>query len=720
MMKSAFCYVLAAGILLSGCSGSSTASASKYKPGTYTGTGAGMNGTVTAKITVDQDKITGAELDVSGETESIGQAAKDELTSQIMKAGSAEIDGVSGATMTSNGIKTAVADALKQASGTSSASAGKLKAGTYQATAHGSKHDLTVEVKLSEDHIDDVKVTDSNDSPYISEAAITKMPQRIVDSQSVAADAVTGATMTSSAIKTAVGDCITQAGGNLSDWSKKTELTQGEDVSVDVLVVGGGTSGSTAALAAKTNSSLENTDSGLNVMIVESNGYIGGNMAICGGYIASYFGTALNEKTGNSWDPDALVNSLETLYPQYSDTVNDKLMRTIAGLTDDTLNGLMNRGFYLSGSDAYVGKSSRISADKTEEYTSSSVIADKSTSERSGDNGYDIYGGGAYFAQSMTDILNESKVDIRYETTATSLIMDGNTCTGVSVQDHEKKYNIYAKKIILATGYAGLDDDTVSEFLPANYKNIVNAETNADQSFAQKQIVSLGGEVNNVHDPISDGHIILGYNTVLAHFGAERQLYNNMPGMLVNTSGKRFTDDSDRSHATAMKLLDDGGKCYMIFYSTHQGVQYYDFLSSNGLAWSSDTIEGLAEKINVPADSLKATIEKYNEDYKNGTDTEFGTPVDKMSPVLTGPYYAVQVNAISTGGVDIAVHTDENLNVTLTNGGTPITNLYACGGAGSAGYFTLDNIGLGSHICGCLTSGALAGNIVRESLLGSN
>ena len=69
----------------------------------------------------------------------------------------------------------------------------------------------------------------------------------------------------------------------------------------------------------------------------------------------------------------------------------------IADLTDDTLNGLMARGFYLTGSDAYVGKSARISKDGPMEYTSSTVIANKETGERSGDNGYDIYGGGAYF-----------------------------------------------------------------------------------------------------------------------------------------------------------------------------------------------------------------------------------------------------------------------------------------------------------------------------------
>ena len=109
-------------------------------------------------------------------------------------------------------------------------------------------------------------------------------------------------------------------------------------------------------------------------------------------------------------------------------------------------------------------------------------------------------------------------------------------------------------------------------------------------------------------------------------------------------------------------------------------------------------------------------MEKYNQDYAAGMDSEFNTPVDKMAPVETAPYYAVQVNAISTGGIDIAVYTDANMNVTLTKGGTPVENLYACGGAGSGSYFPLCNIGLGSHVVGCMASGVYAGSCAKEAM----
>jgi len=85
-----------------------------YTPGTYTATASGM-GTVTVTITVDKNAITDVVLDVSGETAGIGADTGDPLTEQIMAAQSAEIDGVSGATITSTAVKTALADCLTQA-----------------------------------------------------------------------------------------------------------------------------------------------------------------------------------------------------------------------------------------------------------------------------------------------------------------------------------------------------------------------------------------------------------------------------------------------------------------------------------------------------------------------------------------------------------------------------------------------------------------------------
>ena len=91
--------------------------AGAYVAGTYTGTGAGMDGDVTVEVTVDETSITAVVPDVSGETAGIGAEIGDQVAEQVLEAQGAEIEGVSGATVTSNAVKEAVADALSQAAG---------------------------------------------------------------------------------------------------------------------------------------------------------------------------------------------------------------------------------------------------------------------------------------------------------------------------------------------------------------------------------------------------------------------------------------------------------------------------------------------------------------------------------------------------------------------------------------------------------------------------
>ena len=112
---------LTAGALAACESASTAASASSaaggYTAGTYTATAQGINGDVTVTMTFDAEKITEVVIDASGETESIGGAAAEQLTTAIMDAQSSEVDAVAGATITSNAIKEAAGKCIAQAKG---------------------------------------------------------------------------------------------------------------------------------------------------------------------------------------------------------------------------------------------------------------------------------------------------------------------------------------------------------------------------------------------------------------------------------------------------------------------------------------------------------------------------------------------------------------------------------------------------------------------------
>ena len=113
-MKKVLSTVLSTAMLLS-LAGCSSKENGKYTAGTYTGSGKGHSSDVKVTATFSTSEITKVELDVSGETESIGGVASEELQKQIMEKQSSDIDGVSGATETSNAVKAALEDAIAQA-----------------------------------------------------------------------------------------------------------------------------------------------------------------------------------------------------------------------------------------------------------------------------------------------------------------------------------------------------------------------------------------------------------------------------------------------------------------------------------------------------------------------------------------------------------------------------------------------------------------------------
>ncbi len=166
---------------------------------------------------------------------------------------------------------------------------GGMKAGTYTASTQGMNDKVEVSVEVSEDAIISVDVTKESETPGIGgplknaageelyeggKTPVTLIPEQIVEYQTLNVDAVTGATITSAAVKKAVEDCLTQAGANLDDWQAEVPAEAQADQSADVVVVGGGGAGLAAAISA--------AEGGASVVVVEKNGSVGGDTLVCG------------------------------------------------------------------------------------------------------------------------------------------------------------------------------------------------------------------------------------------------------------------------------------------------------------------------------------------------------------------------------------------------------------------------------------------------------
>lgn len=210
-----------------------SAGAGVFTPGTYMATASGISSDVTVTCTFDVSGITEMSVDVSGETAGLGADIGDTMIEQFLAAQSSEVEGVSGCTITADALKAAVADCMAQASSSVPAGASEteletaasdetevsaeltevteLEPGTYMATAKGMVSDITVTCIFGDSSITEVITNVSGETDGIGAAIGDMMARRFLETQSAEVDGISGATVTSDALKAAVADCISQA-----------------------------------------------------------------------------------------------------------------------------------------------------------------------------------------------------------------------------------------------------------------------------------------------------------------------------------------------------------------------------------------------------------------------------------------------------------------------------------------------------------------------------
>lgn len=275
-----------------------SAMAEGFTAGEFTGSGDGFGGKVTVTITTDESGITAATVEGADETPTIGGAALEELGQQIVDAQSAEIDGVSGATLTSEGAKAAAAAAIAAAMGEETAAADEASEltftpGTYVGTADGYNGPIEVAVTFSETAVTDVEVVTSTETNHVGTPVYDIVIPDIVAANGTGVDGVSGATFTTRGVKGAVNAAAEMAGvSNLDAFKSNTvvhEAQEDMDITADVIIVGAGGAGMGAAAQAAQN--------GATVVVVEENAEIGGNTLVSGGQYQSVMPYLV-------WDPE--------------------------------------------------------------------------------------------------------------------------------------------------------------------------------------------------------------------------------------------------------------------------------------------------------------------------------------------------------------------------------------------------------------------------------
>ena len=182
--------------------------------GEYTASSKGIGGDVPVTVTVKDGKVASVEVGENSETQGIGSKAIEQLPDEIVKANGTEgVDAVSGASVTSKAIFTAVEDCLNQAKGgAADAAATTMADGEYTASSKGIGGDVPVTVTVKDGKVASVEVGENSETQGIGSKAIEQLPDEIVKANGTeGVDAVSGASVTSKAIFTAVQDCMDQA-----------------------------------------------------------------------------------------------------------------------------------------------------------------------------------------------------------------------------------------------------------------------------------------------------------------------------------------------------------------------------------------------------------------------------------------------------------------------------------------------------------------------------
>ena len=737
---------------------------------------AGFGGEVKVALTIEDGKIVDAKVTGDSETPGIGAAALEPLAAQLVAAGSAEIDGVAGATVTSDAVRAAAAAALAEASGETAAEA-VLADGAYTAEAYGFEMAVSDKVIVTVEGGRIASIAygeDCGDTPPMLDTVAKTLFPRIIEAQSVGVDVASGATVTSNAVKTAVADCLSQAlaaagcdASAIAAYKTVPEKKGGsEELTTQVLVIGMGGSGTYTALRAQ--------ECGAQVLAIEKQARYGGTTALTS-EIEAINPPRIKELYNNgedfcdadamyqAWldyvDGDAKVEMIDLFFENCGPALDWLAldhgaqfdMKPQAGFTEVDVYKVKFQ--WLPNFDERTPYAPTYGYNKAEIATYFDRLIDDFTAL-----------GGQYML----------------ETEAYDLIVEDGKIVGAKAKNlvTGAEYTIRADAVVIATGGFLGNPEMTEKYLSDEYyplkgewkiygtygndgKMLEAAIDNgaATYNMGMPPEVHLSGTIDFLpaHEygyAINTIEGTLDFNT-----GREcRWTVADLPlimgvsadSLAVAVNGKRFTSE------TGIAMLDPwiAGPRYFSIWSTEQingivesglktdvvgpavgflghrgsipsGIplpEAFDVLDDaieRGYVYKADTIEELAAMIGLDPATLAETVSAYNGYCETGVDAEFGKDAALLTKVGEGPYYALAMASYSyntCAGLDV----NENMQVLDTNG--QVMEGLFCVGSDSAGvlfsekkpYVTFG----GANNGWALTSAYVGGQIIADMVNG--
>ena len=529
-----------------------------------------------------------------------------------------------------------------------------MKAGTYNENVKGINLGVQVAVTLSEKRIESVKVVSHHETEGIASAAIARVPDAIVNQQSTGVDVVTGASMTSGAIIRAVEQAITEAGGNVKEYQVPgspypdllprkaitdplgtprgpVQTPKSWDETYDVVVVGGGYAGLSAAHTAATN--------GAKTVLIEKMPFLGGNSLINGGQYSAYTSKiAADLYKKMNLTPDTPEKHIEDTMKGGDFQSELPMVKNMVYGSPFYFNMLLDNGLKVRPTILMPG----------------------------GHYGFRCYvldsGQGKDIVEVQKKMIQQAGVKVELNTKMVRIYREGvqsGKAVGIAVEtSNGLKYIQATKAVILGTGGFGANVAMRSKQLPALTADIPttnNVGATGEGILYAEEAGAQTMQMSNIQlYPFADANTgVLDLWAVIPFSGPSAGI------VYVDYRGKRYVSEGERRDVNARAAQNSGG--FPTFSILGQEIVDKAGFTNQadidaGIAMDrvikADTLEQLAleinkhtfkgNKLNMDPATLAATIATHNGYIRDKKDPDFNKVITSAAiPTEKGPFYAV-------------------------------------------------------------------------------
>ncbi|NLG87526.1 MAG: flavocytochrome c [Firmicutes bacterium] len=438
------------------------------------------------------------------------------------------------------------------------------------------------------------------------------------------------------------------------------------EMSADIVVIGAGGAGLTAAVTAK--------QAGADVIVLEKMPMVGGNtLRATGGLNAA--GTKYQELAGIKDSPD--IHYEDTMKGGKNENIPE-LVRTLVDNANDALEWLNGLGANL----IHVS------------------LSGGSTNPRS----HAPEGGAAVgpaIVRTLEKAVEDQGIEVLTETEATEILTDEKgQISGVKAVSKEKgELVIKAKAVIVATGGFGANQDMVVQYQP-KLKGFATTNHPGATGDGIKMAMAVGAATVQMDNIQTHPTVVPGKGIMIT------EAVRGTGAILVNHQGERFIDELQTRDVVSEAILkQENGTAFLLFdQAVRENLKAIEDYAQQKLLIEGTTLQDLAEKAGLPADKLEATLKRYNGFVAAGKDDDFGRQHLSLS-LEKAPFYAVEVTPAihhTMGGLSINTKAE-----VLDKDGNSIPGLFAAGEV-TGGVHGANRLG-GNAVADIVVFGRIAG-----------